>query len=402
MAVSFTLHLRGKPLQRTYVSHDDWSRSPRTKFFITDEAGQVSLSNSDAANVDQAGPFGTIDVIVHAQNSVVRVLDGSLPIPVEVTQAFRVSNGDTININSEQEQQDHFRIMKRCLLSYDTVFRQFSPFNQRGRRAFPFGRASTIAQTKARVPRIDVVYPDTGRVPLAFVEPVSIGTGFPLIHLKHKDFKPDGDLETDRRLFGASDPRTDATLIPHELAHALYFALMPSLPRVATQARYLQWLGERVGAGLPPFHNTDLVTTPFIAWVESLGIFSERFFVFSRRQQSSITGAALRDSFLRDELADASLLRDMTDYFKVASLDADGNVIPALEQEDVEGAIYGALFLDFARRVGLREVVGRYLNSVRDHILQFDDFRNLITNDDRSNNTDLRDPIREVANTWNL
>jgi len=59
--------------------------------------------------------------------------------------------------------------------------------------------------------------------------------------------------------------------------------------------------------------------------------------------------------------------------------------------------VYGELFLDFARRVGLREVVGRYLNSGGDNVLAFDDFRNLVINE-----SDFDNDIIQVANTRGL
>jgi len=414
MAVAFTVMLRGDPLRRTYVSHFDFLRVPQTLFFRTNEAGQVTVANAGLANVttDPTGPNGTITVTVHAQNSVVRVLDGNFPIPVEVSQNFTVTNGGTININTNAEQQDHFRIMETCLRVYDTVFRQFSPFNRAERQAFPFGQGTTVAATRNRLPRIEVVYPDNSPSTLAFVEPVSLGTGFPLIHIKHKTFNPAGPAPVDRRLFGVPDPApdatapipvgtpaTDPTLIPHELAHALYFALMPTATRASVEAQYLGWLANRVASGLPPFHNTNLATTPFVAWIESLGLFSERFFFFSNRRTPPLTGVALRQAFFRDELSAALLLQrtNLTGYSQVGSLDAAGNVVPALTGDNVEGAIYGAIFLDFARRVGLREAVGRYLNSSDNNVLTFDDFRNLIINE-----TDFDNDITQVANTWGL
>lgn len=406
MAVTFTVTLRGVPLRRTYVSHFDFFRVPQTLFFRTNEAGQVTVANAGLANVtaDPTGPSGTITVTVRAQNSVVRVLDGNFPIPVEVTQNFTVTNGAAININTNAEQQDHFRIMDSCLVAYDAVFRQFNPFNRQGRQAFPFGQAATVAATRDRLPRIEVVYPDNSPSTLAFVEPVSLGTGFPLIHIKHKS--------TDRRLFGVPDPvadptapipagtpDTDPTLIPHELAHALYFSLMPATTRASVEAQYLGWIISRVASGLPPFHNTTLATTPFVAWIESLGIFSERFFFFSLRRTPPLTGVPLRQAFFRDELSAAPLLQrtNLTGYSQVGNLNAARNVVPALTGDNVEGALYGAIFLDFARRVGLREAVGRYLNSSDDSVLVFDDFRNLIINE-----TDFDNDITQVANTWGL
>lgn len=391
MAVTFTVTLRGSPLRLTYVSHFDFFRVPQTLFFRTNEAGQVTVANAGIANVtaDPTGPSDTITVTVHAQNSVVRVLDGNFPVPVEVTQNFTVTNGGTININTDAEQQDHFRIMNRCLDAYDTVFRQFSPFNRTQRQAFPFGQAATVAATRDSLPRIEVVYPDNGPSTLAFVEPVSIGTGFPLIHIKDKSSNP--------RLFGTPD--VDATLIPHELAHALYFALMPLTTRTSVETQYLGWLTSRVASGLPPFHNTHLATTPFVAWIEALGIFSERFFFFKKRRTPPLTGVDLRQAFFKDELSTEPLLEaaDPNRYRKVGTLNAAGTVVPAFTGDNVEGAIYGAIFLDFARRRGLGEAVGRYLNSNDNSVLIFDDFRNLIINE-----TDFDNDITQVANTWGL
>jgi hypothetical protein len=405
MAVTFTVTLRGTPLRRTYISHFDFFRVPQTLFFRTDDAGRVTVANAGRAQVtaDPTGPSGTITVTVHAQNAVVRVLDGNLPVPIEVTQRFSVTNGSTININTSAEQQDHFRVMEACRVAYDTVFRQFSPFSRSDRDEFPFGEAATIAATRDRLPRIEVVYPDNSPSTLAFVEPVSLGTGGPLIHIKHKS--------VDRRLFGAPDPvpdptdpggasgSTDATLIPHELAHALYFALMPPALRASVETQYLGWIASRVAAGLPPFHGTNVKTTPFVAWIESLGMFSERFFFFSRRNTPPLTEVELRQAFFRDELSTAPLLQTtgLTGYRQVGRLDATGQITPAMTGDDVEGAVYGAVFLDFARRRGLREALFRLLGSTDNDVLTFDDFQRLL---DRE--TDFDGDIRQVANTWGM
>lgn len=401
MAITIRVMLAGRALRRTYVSHFDFFRVPQTLFFRTDESGQVTITNAGRANVtaDPTGPNGTITVTVHAQNSVVRVLDGNFPVPVEVTRSFSVTNGATVNIDTDAEQQDHFRIMDNCLDVYDTVFRQFSPFNQPGRRAFPFGQAATIEATRDRLPRIEVVYPDNTPSTLAYVEPVSFTTRFPLIHIKHKDFNPPGAEPVDRRLFGSRSPRVDPTLIPHELAHALYIALMPESTRASLEIQYLGWITSRIISGLPPFHNTNLATTPLVAWIESLGLFSERFFFFSRRRTPTLTGSALRQAFVDNELSETPLLRstNLTGYRQVGNLDATGNVRPLLTGDNVEGAIYGAIFLDFARRTTLSNAVEQYLNSGDDNVLVFDDFRNLMIND-----TGFDNEIIEVANTWRL
>lgn len=402
MPVTFTVNLRGAPLRRTYVSHFDFFRTPQTLFFRTNDTGEVTVANAGRANVtlDPTGPNGTITVSVYAQNSVVRVLDGNFPIPVEVKQDFTVANGGTININTDAEKQDHFRIMDACLVVYHTVFRQFSPFRNRNRGDFPFGQAGSIEATRNRLPRIEVVYPDNSPAAVAFVEPVSVGTGYPLIHIKNETI--------DRRLFGdpRANPPIDATLIPHELAHALYFALMSGITRRSVEVQYMGWITGRIASGLPPFHNTDIATTPFVAWIESLGLFSERFFFFRNRLNPPLSGLGERRAFPLDELATVPLLEatNLTGFSQVGHLDTAGNVVPDVTEDNVEGAVYGAIFLDFARRVGLRNAVDQYLRSSDNNVLTFDDFRNLIITEDAATNPPraFGSEITQAANTWRL
>lgn len=392
MSVTFTVTLRGQPLRRCYVSHYDPTRAPSTLYFLTNEDGQVTITNAGLANftLDPAGPNGNITVTVYAQNSVVQVLDGDANMAPVSRNFSNISNGDTININTDGERQDYFDIMDRCLVAYDTVFRQFSPYFVQGRRAFPFGRLPNVGEMFIRQPRIGVVYPDRNNaIPLAYVEPAPVSlTTFPLVHLKHKD--------QDTRLFGTAG--TAATLIPHELAHALYLALMPLPTRASVEAQYIAWITARVAGGLPPFHNTGLATTPFVAWIECLSIFAERFYFFSR-QQPNLTGDNLRLAFINDELAAAPLLQNLPSYqYKsVGRLGPNQNIVPNLVGENVEGASYGAIFLDFARRTTLRDAVGLYLNSGDDNVLNFDDFRNLVIND-----TGFDASIQAVAVTWQL
>jgi len=179
MSVTFRVLLRGQPLRRTYVSHVDFSRVPIIRFFRTDEAGRVTVSNAGTSSSSPSGPNGTITVRVHAQNAVVRVLDGTFPVPVEVSQEFSVANAGTVNIVGDARQQDHFRIMDSCQSTYDRVWRQFRPFNRAQRGPFPFGAGATVLDGRNQLPRIEIVYPDLSPSTLAFVEPASAGTGFP-------------------------------------------------------------------------------------------------------------------------------------------------------------------------------------------------------------------------------
>jgi hypothetical protein len=49
-------------------------------------------------------------------------------------------------------------------------------------------------------------------------------------------------------------------------------------------------------------------------------------------------------------------------------------VTPSLTGNDVEGAVYGAVYLDFARRVGLREAVGLVIDSNATTFGEFQDY----------------------------
>jgi hypothetical protein len=83
---------------------------------------------------------------------------------------------------------------------------------------------------------------------------------------------------------------------------------MPSSLRSLLEAQYSAWLAERLAVGLPPLHNTTAATTPFIAWIESIGLFGERFFAFAKRIDPPRSGVSLRQAFFRNELSSDPLL----------------------------------------------------------------------------------------------
>jgi hypothetical protein len=333
-----------------------------------------------------------------------------------VVQDFPVHDGGTINIDTNAVRQDHFRIVDLCRDAYEHVFKMFPPFNKPGRGNFPFGRVPSIQATRNKFHRIDVVYPDqTPFAKLAFVEPVSAASGGPLIHIKHKAFDPGGGVVPDRRLFGVPDPvpdpafpipatvlPTEPTLIPHELAHALYFALMSTGTRASAELQYLQWIIGQVAAGQSPFHNTDVQTIPFVAWIECLGLLSERLFVFRRRHTPALTGMALCSGFINDELSGTPMLASYfaPGYVQVGSLNASGGIVPAsgLTGDNVEGALYGGIFLDYGKRTSLAVAVGEYLSSSRHNVLKFDEFSPYIA----SVNTNHANELAHAATTWGL
>ncbi len=72
-----------------------------------------------------------------------------------------------------------------------------------------------------------------------------------------------------------------------------------------------------------------------------------------------------------------------------------GTVTPSLIGDDVEGSVYGAIYLDFARRVGLREAVGLVLESNA----TFDQLR---THVHGHGNAQVTAAIDAVAITWQM
>ncbi len=75
-----------------------------------------------------------------------------------------------------------------------------------------------------------------------------------------------------------------------------------------------------------------------------------------------LDGVQLRQAFFEDELDHQSLASRLRVYVHVGSR-AGGVITPVKRDARVEGTIYGAIYLDFANRVGLREAVGLVLDS---------------------------------------
>lgn len=377
--VTANVRVNGRPVRKAFVEHVGPFGVGSLGWSLTDDQGSFMFD---------AGPFANrVDVRVHCQNSVLRVLDGGLPVPIPVSQIFNVDDGASISIAG---QQDHFRILNTCLNVYETVWRQFRPYNRTSRRDFPLGRKASLRETFASSKRIELSYPDQFPSSLAFVEPSGLNnSGFPLVHIKNRT--------ADGRLFGEADAIAqahDASLLPHELGHVFHFSTLAASTRISIEGQYLAFILSNLAN---PTHAVDRRTTPFVAFIEAAGIFSERFFFFSRRVETGLTGANLRQAFLRDELGAQRLSTFFVDpYFNVGIRNSSGQITPNLRGDDVEGAVYGAIYLDFASRVGLREAVGLVLDS---NATNFDEFRRHVRG--RGNNT-WRTAIDAVASTWGM
>jgi hypothetical protein len=88
------------------------------------------------------------------------------------------------------------------------------------------------------------------------------------------------------------------------------------------------------------------------------------------------------------------------DYVQVGSLNASGGIVPAsgLTGDNVEGALYGGIFLDYAKRTSMAVAMGEYLSSSRHNVLTFDEFSSYVV----SINTNNANELMHAATTWGL
>lgn len=365
----------GRPLKRVFVEHTGPFGIGSLGWALTDSNGSFTFD---------AGPLADhVDIKIHCQNSVIRVLDGSTILsPIEIKKY--VGNGDSVNLNTASEKKNHFRILNAVLDVYDSVWRQFRPYNGSSKGDFPLGRKSSLRATFSDNKRIELSFPDNFPSTLAFVEPSGLSNaGFPLVHVKSQ--------ASDNRLFGSSD--SDPSLLPHEIGHAMHFSALSGSTRTSIEAQYIQFILSNLH---DPTHNVTKATTPFVAFIEAVGIFSERFFFFRKRVRPDLTGVQLRQAFIRDELEDQTLASVLVDTYDVIGTRASGRITPNLTGDNIEGAVYGAIYLDFANRVGLREAVGLVLES---NATSFDEFRNFVRG---KGNSGFTSAINAVRNTWGM
>lgn len=371
--------LDGTPLRYTFVSHRPEFREPIVA--LTDDEGVVRFPDIAAD--------ARIDIVVHAQNVAVRMLDGESASSVEKSLRFRnKAGGSRLNVSRRDKSFAYYDIMSRCYDTYETVFRPIAPFTSASRRAFPFGGAAKAPHELMRKPAVDCRYPEKvtpGKLP--WVQPQSVLGGRPLMHIKGQ--------ASDSRLFGTKTK--PATTIPHEFAHAVHFSLLSSTQRWLLAAKYGLWIATELAGGRSGTHRTDKRTQPLIAYTESIGIFSQRFFLFATGVRPDLSGAALRKAFVDDETsARPSLEKLMPGYVRIGTRTERGAIEPRLRGDSVEGAVYGAIFLDLADRVSLADAVNLYLRCGASDVAGFLSYAR------KQRRGALRRDLAEVASTWSL
>jgi len=364
------IKVNGNPLRRAYVEHLVFGFG--AGMYITNDDGRVK---DDDNILGIKSDTSHADIRIWCQNSVVRVLDGNA-FNIAVSQVKNIHDGSTVDLNTNAEQDDYYAILNRCLLVYDIVFRQFRPYSHSADPDFPLGRKSTLSETKDRRKRIEVSYPSHSLLDgMAYTDPKSDSTGYPLIHLR--------DRSDDGALFGEN---SIPIRIPAEMAHGLHFARFPSASgRQLIKDDYVGWMTNEIDNGRSGRHGQNTSTSPVVAFLEALDLFSTEFAEYVRGIVQGHTSTLLRPQEMTPQIR-RSFLSFQADSgglasTSVARLDSAGNIAPlsGLTLDDTcEGAIYGCIFLDFGRRVGLLSAVNAYLRSTAMGARTFDDYKTWI------------------------
>jgi hypothetical protein len=381
--ITGTVTLDSTPLTRTFIGLGVPFGS--LGFFIrvadiaiTDGNGKFSFITSLIS-----APVGKLNIFIYCHNSVIKIIQkiNEIRTPVSVKESFK--NGGTIDITKANfpETYDYFRMLERSRDVYDTCWKQFKPYYNMDRGDFPLGRLTSERETFANSNFIELVYPDDSLAGLSWTEPSGISTSYPSLHIK--------DKTTDGRLFG--DAGYSPSIIPHELGHAFHFASLDNLNRITIEAQYFLFL---VTHFYHPYHGTTLSTSPFVAFIEAIGIFSERFYFFSKLIRPDLSGINLQNAFVNDELSIQSLSSVLTQYTNIGTVDpADNVTAPFHPKKDIEGSVYGAL-LHLAKKIGLLETIDLVFKS---KATTFDELKNYVLVNSPSS---YRVAIKVIEKAW--
>jgi hypothetical protein len=203
-------------------------------------------------------------------------------------------------------------------------------------------------------------------------------------------------------LFGSSD--TSPTMIASEVGHALHFSLFSTAGRGKIETLYGLWLATDKANGGDASHFIGKRTSPEVAYLEALDHFSHRFSEYIRQvvqgdevkrlRLQEVTEAMRRDFVEREARGDGVIGRD------VSQLDASGRPTPqaVIAGPDDEGAVYGCIFVDFARSVGLRMAVSAYLRSASAQAASFGEYKDWI----REHQPEHLPELTEAQARWGL
>jgi hypothetical protein len=299
----------GSPLRRVWVEHLFTSQ-------LTNSSGCVTI----------AGASGVVEVRVHAHNPVIRA-ENEWQWPI--SQVVRFTNGQTVRIGAEGE---WFQLAEHFRRAYNDGLREFEPW---ANAEFPGGSTRINSEflrvvTPELLPVVASYTEPRPTTPTTLQNPIWFYPLAPLVHV----------LESQRNLETAA----------HELGHALHFAQLSPVKRMQSELVYLEWIRADLMSGGSATHCFERRTIPMVAYLEAFGFFAETY-----PETAPVTGSgpARHAAFFEDAEEQGIFLR-VPD--PACSNGEPGPVLGA----DVEGAVFMALFVDFAKRVGLDLVVETY------------------------------------------
>jgi len=367
----------GNALHRTFVEHIFKPTNTSLGFYRTDDNGSFTIDG---------GLANRVDIRIHARNSVVKMLDGeNLNLPVAIER--RVGNGDNINITTSGERESFFRLQNVIIDVYDRVWRQFLPYSRAHRSEYPAGKKNTHRETFASNQRIELSFPDRFNpqtISRSWVEPAGLlNASLPLMHIRN----------TPTEVF--STPEHAWSLLAHETGHAMHFTALSLQKRIEIEVDYAAYIAN---VGNTP-HDFDVASTPFVAFIEAIGIFSERFFYFTVFVSPALRGRALQRAFTNDELNERNLRnQNMGSEYKPIGTGSGNTFAPTsgLRGSNMEGAVYAAIYVDFAQRVGLSTAINYIFNS---QATTFDEYRSHIIGRNIAEHTTA---INAVRRRWGM
>ena len=398
------------PLRFAYVRHEPFGPT-----YITDVNGRI---HDKDGNEGISSLTTSADITVHCQNSVARVLDSNDLLQrcptMSATITSRGAARDTVTILGTNPNIRHFRILNQVAACYHLVWRQFEPFASR--EEFPLGRSSNdLETTRNQAKRIEILFPSPAsalpgiatalgitlpptmsRV-LSFTDPVGTADGWPRINVEPDP--PESRLFTGGAVF-ANGNRSGLQLIPSELPHSLHFSLLTKSKRDQVRTDYLGFMIGQLINGLPATHAIGAVTSPMVAFIESLDHLSHRLSEHMRSTRQTFP-ANVPDfgRYVVNEMRGRNPVAPRVARLAIDSSGGRRRIVarPAtgltLSGSNDEGAVLGALFIDLAFRIGLKSVVEAVFESKR---LTFGQFRTWFNNNRSAESSELD----AAATTW--
>ena len=133
MKVKATIKVRGNPLRRVYVEHIVGGIG--TRMYMTDLDGEIRDIDFNEG-IDSAARNADIRII--CQNPILRIIDGD-GANIGVYQPKAIVDGDTVDLNTNAEQDDYFAILNRAQVIYEIVFQPLTFFQNLPHPDFPLG-----------------------------------------------------------------------------------------------------------------------------------------------------------------------------------------------------------------------------------------------------------------------